>query len=326
MPWSAAITLDLHEPTTWPPPVATAVGPADLVVVRARGGDRLTYLDAVLSQQLRDATPGTATGALELGPNGEPNGIMDVVVLDDQVVLLLPTAIADDVVARLAGRTFLAEVTFTVDTDAAVRRVRGPGAGAAVAAAGFDVETTDVAEVGSVLAIGDPAGVLLVGPSDDVATVVDELVGSGEVADADAATLDALELVAGRPRAPEEVARGRLPEELGLLPTHVHLAKGCYPGQEAVARMWQLGRPRRRLAVLEGTGPLVTGPVADAARPVEVTRAATVADRHVALAFVHRDVAAGDEVAPGVVVRELVGDGVPVPGHDPAVQRRRDRR
>jgi folate-binding protein YgfZ len=125
------------------------------------------------------------------------------------------------------------------------------------------------------------------------------------------------------PRAPEEIATGRLPEELGLLPTHVHLDKGCYPGQEAVARMWMLGRPRRHLAVVALPAGTEPGPVGDSG--VEVTRTATVDGSTVGLALVGRGTAAGDRPDDGIEVLQLVGEGRPVPGHDPAVKRRRDR-
>ena len=73
-------------------------------------------------------------------------------------------------------------------------------------------------------------------------------------------------------------------------------------GQEAVARMWQLGRPRRRLVVLSSDDPLSPGPVGDE-RAIEVTRSATIGDHHVALGFGPRDVAVGDRPADGGVVR-----------------------
>lgn len=309
----------------WPPPVPSLVGPDATTVIRAVGPDRLTYLDAVLSQRLREATPGTATSALELGPNGEPNGVLDLAVLDDEVVLLVADDMAGDVVGRLAGRTFLSEVTFATDEEVVVRRLRGPRAHDDAARAGLPTPAGTALVEDDVLRLADHHGVLLVGRAQPVRRVVDRLVDVG-VEEQSADRLDALEVLTGRPRAPEEVARGRLPEELGLLPTHVHLAKGCYPGQEAVARMWQLGRPRRRLAIVEGDGPIPVGDHGVGRDRTEVTRAASIGGREVALAFVGRDVEVGDEPAPGLRVRALVGAGLDVPGHDPSVARRRDTR
>lgn len=306
--------------------VPALVGPHDRVVVAVTGDDRASYLDDVLSQRLRDLPPPAATSALELGPHGEPKGVLDLAVLDDEVLLLVPVD-QDDVVERLAGRTFLADATFAPRDDLAVVRVRGD-ADDVLAAVGAGNEPgtctpTRLAET-EVVWLRWHHGADGVVPADRVDDVVAAVAAAGaEVADA--TRLDAAEVAAGVPRAPEEIAKGRLPEELGLLPTHVHLAKGCYPGQEAVARMWMLGRPRRHLAVValpDGAGP---GHVADEPGSVEVTRTARIGDRTIGLAFVGRDTVAGDQPEPGVEILHLVGEGRAVPGHDPAVRRRRDR-
>jgi folate-binding protein YgfZ len=139
-------------------------------------------------------------------------------------------------------------------------------------------------------------------------------------------------VAAGRPAWGREVAPPHLPEELGLLPTHVHLAKGCYPGQEAVARMWMLGRPRRRLArvrVADIAGaqlPVAPGwSTGEGRETVEVT---CVADDGTALAFVPGAAEPGSTVTTtdaAITVLEVVGDDPVPPGHDPAMKRRRDR-
>jgi folate-binding protein YgfZ len=54
----------------------------------------------------------------------------------------------------------------------------------------------------------------------------------------------------GLPRAGLELTDDVLAEEAGLLGSHVHLDKGCYPGQETVARVHNLGQVQRRLAGL----------------------------------------------------------------------------
>lgn len=308
--------------------VPALVGPHDRLVVTVTGEDRTTYLDDVLSQRLRGIRPPLATSALELGPHGEPNGVLDLTVLDDRVVLLVP-ADQDEVADRLAGRTFLADAQFVREDGLAVVRVRGAADEvlATLDVAGdhgvVTVDTTTLADV-EVLWLRWEHGADAVVPAEAADDLTAAVAAAGaEVADHDA--LDAAEVVAGVPRAPEEIAKGRLPEELGLLPTHVHLDKGCYPGQEAVARMWMLGRPRRHLALVtlpDGTGP---GHVTDETGAVEVTRVATVDDRTVGLAFVGRDTTVGDQPHDGVEVLRLVGADRPVPGHDPAVKRRRDR-
>ncbi len=305
------------------------IGPADRIVVRAVGNDRLTYLDAVLSQRLRDAAPGTATSALELGPHGEPTGVLDLAVLEDEVVLLLAGPQAEEVLGRLAGRTFLSEVTFTELTDERLLRLRGPAADDVIAATGLELEVgraaTWTTTGGSCLVLRWHHGLDIVGDADALVAAREALVSAG-AADAEASALDDAEVAAGVPRAPEEITRGRLPEELGLLPTHVHLSKGCYPGQEAVARMWMLGRPRRRLAVLAlGDDVATPGTYGESRAGVTVTRVAPTTEGPVGLGFVPADSEPGDEPHPGIRVQRIVGAQLPVPGHDPAMTRRRDR-
>lgn len=308
--------------TVAPPRVAPLVGPATRTVVHVTGEDRATYLDAVLSQRLRDAAPGTAAGALELGPKGEPTGLLDLAVLDDRIVLLVPPA-AQDTLERLAGRTFLSDATFTT-TDHAVVRLRGDDLAPVLAEAGLPDAPGSAAVVDDVVVLVGHRRADLAGPAASVAALEARLVDAGATA-GDEQALDDAETALGVPRMPDEVRLGRLPEELGLLPTHVHLDKGCYPGQEAVARMWMLGRPRRRLARLALADDVAPGTLGEGRGAVEVTRVAEVDGTRVGLGFVPADAAVGDEPAEGVVVTELVGEGLPVPGHDPAMTRRRDR-
>ena len=67
----------------------------------------------------------------------------------------------------------------------------------------------------------------------------------------DAEELEALRIEAGTPRWGSEIDETILPAEAGLDETHVSFTKGCYPGQEPIARLHYRGRPNRRLRVLE---------------------------------------------------------------------------
>ena len=128
---------------------------------------------------------------------------------------------------------------------------------------------------------------------------------------------EALRIEAGRPRRAREVDERAIPHELDWLRTAVHLTKGCYPGQETVARTLNLGRPPRRLTLLQLDG-LAGGLPA----PGDVVRlgeravgAVTSAARHhelgpIALALLRRGVPV--EAALSVDVSEAA-DG-PAPG------------
>jgi len=66
--------------------------------------------------------------------------------------------------------------------------------------------------------------------------------------------LEALRIVSGRPRFGLETDHRTIPHEVGWLGSAVHLDKGCYRGQETVARVHNLGRPPRRLVLLHLDG------------------------------------------------------------------------
>jgi len=72
--------------------------------------------------------------------------------------------------------------------------------------------------------------------------------------------LEAERIAAGRPRILLETDHKTIPNELGLLHTAVHMKKGCYRGQETVAKVFNLGHPPRRLVLLHLDGSMVELP------------------------------------------------------------------
>lgn len=102
---------------------------------------------------------------------------------------------------------------------------------------------------------------------------------------------------AGVPAWEREIIAGTRAQELGLLPTHGHMKKGCYPGQESIAKIYNLGEVRRKLCLLSTPEPVAVGSVIEQRRPAPITSAT---DTH-ALAFVSlndgelpTDIACGD--------------------------------
>jgi folate-binding protein YgfZ len=92
-----------------------------------------------------------------------------------------------------------------------------------------------------------PHGVESFVPRADLETVLD-----GPLAGVWA--LEALRVADGRPRFGFETDHRTIPHEVGWIGTAVHLDKGCYRGQETVARVHNLGRPPRRLVLLHLDG------------------------------------------------------------------------
>jgi len=96
--------------------------------------------------------------------------------------------------------------------------------------------------------------VLVFGGGDGIVTDFSgavEAIDSGLEPTLDADALEVLRIEAGAPRWGREIDERVLPAEAGLDATHVSFTKGCYPGQEPVARLHYRGHPNRRLRVLE---------------------------------------------------------------------------
>jgi folate-binding protein YgfZ len=72
--------------------------------------------------------------------------------------------------------------------------------------------------------------------------------------------LEAERVAAGRARLLFEVDHKSIPNELGFLNKAVHMNKGCYRGQETVAKVFNLGQPPRRLVLLHLDGSMVAMP------------------------------------------------------------------
>jgi tRNA-modifying protein YgfZ len=287
----------------------TVVERPDLATVALAGNDVLRYLHAVCTQHTLDLAPGDAAQALLLSPKGKIEFAFRLAVLEEGVLLDTEAEAAPGLAERLARFVFRYDVTVGQPVQGAAT-VLGPGADAALAAAGLPVPVAGRAEVAGpdLVAHRTPVGVDLVGPAAPAATAGLERAG------AERAPAEVWELVRvehGLPRPGRELTDDVLAEEAGLLGSHVHLDKGCYPGQETVARVHNLGQVQRRLAGLRfepsagGTQEVLPGPrtdlVTDDGRRAGQLRSAVDHPRQgpIGLAYVRRVVENGRRVRAG---------------------------
>ena len=229
-------------------PLTSIVDRPDLATVALSGDDVLRYLHAVCSQHTLDLQPGDSTHALLLSPKGKIEFAFGLAVLPEGVLLDTEAGAAPALAERLARFVFRYDVAVGPPLPGAASLL-GPGAGAALAAAGLPVPAPGRAEApGPGLVVRHtPAGADLLGP--DAPTAAAGLERAG-VAAGPPELWELARVAAGLPRPGRELTDDVLAEEAGLLGSHVHLDKGCYPGQETVARVHNLGQVQRRLAGL----------------------------------------------------------------------------
>ncbi|MGH8989373.1 MAG: YgfZ/GcvT domain-containing protein, partial [Acidimicrobiales bacterium] len=212
--------------------------PIDAVVVR--GPDAFGYLQGQLSQDVVPLEVGSSAPSLLLEPDGKLTALLRVTrTADDSYLLDTDAGFGATVVARLQKFKLRSKVELEAVEWSCVA-LRGAGVGPLAA------QAPDQAQGPFVLAVewNGTRGVDLLGPD---AAAVEEGVPSDAVWCGSAAW-EALRVEAGIPRMGAELDARTIAAEAGLVGRTVNFTKGCYTGQELVARLDARGsRVARRL-------------------------------------------------------------------------------
>ncbi len=232
-------------------------------VVAVSGPDRLTWLNDLTTALLLDLPPGEPRTALVLDPHGHVEHELHLVDDGATTWIILPSGDAPGLVEYLRSMQFLLRVEVADRTgDHCVVGSIGPAdipQGVAVWRVPAEFAGTGATEAGSDR--GGDAGKYVPhrpGPFPAVETIVPRSALHEVLArrqhSAGTWAWEALRTAAGVPRAGVDTDKRSLPHEYGWIGPAVHLAKGCYRGQEAVARTHNMGRPPRRLVLLHLDG------------------------------------------------------------------------
>jgi hypothetical protein len=211
-------------------------------VVRVGGKERLSWLHSLLTQHLADLAPHAATEALLLDPQGRVEHALYLVDDGEATWAHVEPGTAPALVAFLNRMRFLLDVEpqdvtseYAVVYEAGITDGTGSEPGAVVRT---PVQLGEAAPGRELLL---PRAALA-----DFAAKRDHPAGMW--------AYEALRIAAHRPRAGLETDERSIPHELDWISTAVHLDKGCYRGQETVARVENLGHPPRRLVFLNLDG------------------------------------------------------------------------
>ncbi|QGH70540.1 folate-binding protein YgfZ [Pseudactinotalea sp. HY158] len=247
-------------------------------VVSVTGADRLSWLHTLSSQRLEGLAPGEATELMLLDVQGHIEHAAGVVDDGATTWLLVDSGRAEALAAYLEKMRFRYEVTVELPEVAVLGT---SAAGPALAGArGEDLVvwrdpwprtaegSTRYGPADDVHPGSEWSAALWVVPSGDVTAVVDAaLAVGGRLAGVWA--WEAMRVATWRPRHNLDVDERALPHELDWLRTSVHLHKGCYRGQESIARVFNLGKPPRRLTFLhlDGSEHVIPDPGAEIIGP-----------------------------------------------------------
>jgi folate-binding protein YgfZ len=239
-----------------------------LAIIEVSGDDRAKWLHDLTTQHLSELEVGIWTSALILDHNGHLEYQFNLVDDGNAAYLVLDSQYAPTLLQYLLKMRFMLKVDARdASSDFAV--LRAPGL------------ATD---------IGGPFALVPRAELDAMKKVFNE--NAKEVG---TWALDAERVAAGRPRIGFDTDHKSIPNELGLLNKSVHMSKGCYRGQETVAKIFNLGAPPRRLVMLHLDGSAVVFPAPGTPvenNGVQVGFLGTVARHHelgpIALALIKR--------------------------------------
>jgi len=179
--------------------------------LRASGPDAVTYLQSMVTNDVEAVEPGGGTYALLLTPKARVISDLEVFRVDGDLVLACPPQAVDDVVETLVRARFRKKVAFDAAEYALVWG---------------DVE-------GALAELETPVGaerLLAAAPANGAATEAD---------------WELARIEAGMPRFGHEFDASSMPAEAGLETRAISFTKGCYPGQEPVARLHYRGHANR---------------------------------------------------------------------------------
>ena len=230
--------------------LAEGIGIVDISnrgVVTVTGPDRLTWLHTLTTQHLENLQPHESALALILSPHGHVEHELHLVEDGETSWLIVEPGTADSLEKYLKSMQFMLRVEITNVTSQ------------------FAVVWEPIAAVDELhptWLVPEPfAGRGLLGREVIIARA--DLNSRLEMAPAQSGSwaLEALRVAAAMPRMGAETDHKTLPHEVGWIGSAVHLQKGCYRGQETVARVQNLGKPPRRLVLLhlDGSAEILPG-------------------------------------------------------------------
>jgi tRNA-modifying protein YgfZ len=215
------------------------------------GGEAAEYLQGQLTNDIEAIEPGEGAYAALLDRKGRMQGDMRVLRPGEGPDLLLDTepealeAVRRHLAMYKVGRD--ADVV-DVTAERAIVSLIGPRAIEVAGSAALPENACEEVTIAGtpVLAVGTADGIDLIFDASSRERVTDALLAAG-AAEVSPEAVEILRIEAGRPRFGAEMGTATMPAEAGIVEQAVSFTKGCYIGQETVARLHYKGKPNRHL-------------------------------------------------------------------------------
>jgi folate-binding protein YgfZ len=238
-------------------------------VITVSGPDRLSWLDSLTSQRLVGLPPGDSAESLLLDPTGRIEHDLRIVDDGETAWIVTEREAAPALAAFLDRMRFMLRVEVADASESwAVLGALDPAVFDGLTSVGIWVDPWGAGAPGGVsyAQVAEHPGVdwtwhEAIVPTAELARIAAEA-REGKRGLAGVLAVDALRIAAWRPRLGAETDERSIPHELDWLRSAVHLNKGCYRGQETVAKVHNLGHPPRRIVLLDLDGSDSVLPVA----------------------------------------------------------------
>lgn len=267
-----------------------ALAKLDRKVVEVTGDDRASWLHNMLSQNILGLKAGESSEALLLDVQGHVLADLHLLVQEERILLVLTEPEVAPLLDWFQKAKFRSKVAWQITNFEVLGSWAKP-----VSETYWKDNWPNVAQGG--FRYGEAKGEEWFW----FENLVEQVPAGFELVPETA--VDALRIAAHRPSA-AELDEKTLPHELNLLTTAVHLSKGCYRGQETVAKVHNLGHPPRRLVMLhlDGSGHLLPEVGAEVEYQGQVKGRVTSVAQHyemgpIALAVVSRNVPENAELS-----------------------------
>ena len=257
--------------------------------LRLTGPQRAWYLHQITTQAFEDMASGESRDAAMLTVHGRMVGFFEAVATEDAILCHFEPELSPDLPDAIRKYVFATPVEIEDVTDEF---------GLLLTTGAPEVSVSAVVQ--EARWIGVKAHHLWVARS-DVDAAIDELTRAGAHV-VDESALDRLRVVNGVPRWGREMDTKTFPQETGIDKVAVHYDKGCYTGQEAMAKIHFRGKVNRKLVLLKATEPFEIGAEVqfEGTKVGSVTSAVDGTDgSYYGLALVKHDVPSGSEVLAG---------------------------
>ncbi len=287
------------------------------------GPDAKSFLQGQLTNDTEALEPGRGCFAAFLTHKGKMLGDLRVLDLGDELLLSCERSALQDLFNMIRRYKLGSDLELHKRTiEMGELSLIGPEARRVAGADGLgEAEHDNVrAEIGGhpVVLVATDLGVDVFCDAERTEGVRGALVVAGAVETGEAAA-EAVRVERGRPRYGLDLDDSVIPQEAGLNERAVSFTKGCYVGQETVARLFYRGKPNRHLRGLRLSAPVEAGtPLRLGEKEVGRVSSPVLSPAHgpIALAIVRREANPGDTLTAG----EATAVVVPLEGSDPFVQ------